>query len=422
MNAYASSFRDLSTAEFETTTLLKNASDQAKRRRYDEFVIVDVDSHHYETESWDEIFDYIEDPVLRTEAKYQGNRPGGIGSPDGGYQPMAGRITRYPGRRIEKVPAEPHRDITLMRRWMDAMGVDIACMFPTPMLNLSVCPRVEVEVGLAWAYNRWLCERVLGEETRLKSMLYLPFNDPVACVKMVEAFAGEKGVIGFVVTAPHYRGVYENAYAPLYAALQERNLPLAFHAAFNWADQSLALTNRFIGVHALGFPWHNMVHMTNWVVNGIPERFPRLKTIWIESGLAWLPFLMQRLDNEYMMRSSDAPLLKKKPSDYMRDMYYTNQPMEMVDNRKALELTFEMIDAPTQLLYSSDYPHWDMDLPSVIYDLPFLDEAAKRNILGGNAMRLFNLEPEFSVAKLQRRAREQDRVMGMNAAPDRLGR
>ena len=44
-----------------------------------------------------------------------------------------------------------------------------------------------------------------------------------------------------------------------------------------------------------------------------------------------------------------------------------------------------MINAETQLLYSSDYPHWDMDLPSTIYDLPFLSEQAKRNILGGNA-------------------------------------
>ena len=35
-----------------------------------------------------------------------------------------------------------------------------------------------------------------------------------------------------------------------------------------------------------------------------------------------------------------------------------------------------------------------MDLPSTIYDLPFLTEQAKRNILGGNAIRLFNLEPD----------------------------
>ncbi len=166
----------------------------------------------------------------------------------------------------------------------------------------------------------------------------------------------------------------------------------------------MELCNRFIAVHALGFTWYNVVHLTNWICNAMPERYPNLKVIWIESGLAWLPFLMQRLDNEYMMRSSEVPLLKKKPSDYMRDMFYTTQPMEMVENRKALELTFELLKADTQLLYSSDYPHWDMDLPSTIYDLPFLNEQQKRNILGGNAVRLFNLKPQISEAKAARKA------------------
>jgi hypothetical protein len=147
-----------------------------------------------------------------------------------------------------------------------------------------------------------------------------------------------------------------------------------------------------------------MLHLTNWLINGMPERFPKLKTVWIESGLAWVPFLMQRLDNEFMMRTSDAPLLKRKPSEYIREMFFTSQPMEMVDNRKALEVTFEMINAETQLLYSSDYPHWDMDLPSVIYDLPFLTEQAKRNILGGNAQRLFKLDPVLSPVKQARKA------------------
>jgi predicted TIM-barrel fold metal-dependent hydrolase len=64
--------------------------------------------------------------------------------------------------------------------------------------------------------------------------------------------------------------------------------------------------------------------------------------------------------------------------------------MEMTD-MAALEQTFRMINAETQLLYSSDYPHWDFDLPSTIYDLPFLTEQVKRNILGGNAMKVFNL-------------------------------
>ena len=93
-----------------------------------------------------------------------------------------------------------------------------------------------------------------------------------------------------------------------------------------------------------------------------------------------------------MMRPSEAPLLKKKPSEYMRDMYYSSQPMEIQD-REALECTFRMMNAETQLLYASDYPHWDFDLPSTIYDLPFLSEKAKHNILGGTAARLFKLPP-----------------------------
>ena len=44
---------------------------------------------------------------------------------------------------------------------------------------------------------------------------------------------------------------------------------------------------------------------------------------------------MQRLDNEWMMRSSEVPLLKRRPSDYMREMYFSTQPMEMVHNRAA---------------------------------------------------------------------------------------
>ena len=210
----------------------------------------------------------------------------------------------------------------------------MAIMFPTPMLNLANCPRIEVEVGLARAYNAWLCDNILEKDPRIKSMLYLPFHDPDAAYQMVEDFGHRKGVVGFMVTSTHYSRNYSNPYMRLYGALQERELPLGFHAAFTWADQSLQMTNRFIAVHSLGFTWCNMLHLTNWLINGMPERFPKLKTVWIESGLAWVPFLMQRLDNEFMMRTSDAPLLKRKPSEYIREMFFTSQPMEMVDNRE----------------------------------------------------------------------------------------
>ena len=91
------------------------------------------------------------------------------------------------------------------------------------------------------------------------------------------------------------------------------------------------------------------------------------------------------------MRSSEAPMLKRLPSEYMSEMFYSCQPME-TDHREALEVTLKMINAKDQLLYASDWPHWDFDLPTVITDLPFIDEQAKRNILGHNAAKLFGLD------------------------------
>src|SRR4029079_2025799 len=98
--------------------------------------------------------------------------------------------------------------------------------------------------------------------------------------------------------------------------------------------------------------------------------------------------------HSYMMRTSDCPSLKRKPSEYMREMFYSSQPMEKPRDRSILEATFKMINAETQLMWSSDYPHWDFDLPSVVYDLPFLSETGRRNILGGTAAKVFGLDPK----------------------------
>ena len=387
-------FFKMSVEEFDTNKLLRHASQQRDQRGFDKMLIVDVDAHHYETESMGEIVEYVTDPVLKQlmkAARLTGMR-GGVTN-NRGYQDMGGRVTRYPLRTLETTPKDgKHRDVHLSLKWMDAIGVDYACVFPTPMLTLGMHPQAEVEVNMARAYNRWLCDRVLSGDSRIKSMLYLPFNDHQAAYEMVKEFGHRKGVIGFMVTTVRNKPIFSNDYMKIYGLLQELGLPLAFHSGFSWDDPMMHNATRFIAVHALGFTWHNVFYCTNWIVNGMPERFPKLKVMWIEGGLAWVTWLAQRLDNEVKMRSSEVPLLKKLPSEYMKEMYYTAQPMEKPDDLRYLEDTFRMCNAETQLLYASDYPHWDMDLPSVIYDLPFLSETAKRNILGDNARKLFNLD------------------------------
>ena len=394
MDLIADRGRRVSVEELNTTQLLRHARKQAVQRNFDDMIVVDVDAHHYENENFGEILPFMENDVLRQLTMSGRTKNRHTILPQGfGYQDMGGRVTRYPMRGSEKTKEGKLRDIQLGHRWMDAMSVDYSCLFPTGMLSIGMHPQKEMEVDLCWAYNRWLTEKVLPEsDNRFYSMLSLPFGDPEASLRQIEAFGDRKHVGGFMVTTVRNMAVHDNAYMKCYRAMEERGLVLSFHSGPNWAEPIFKTCNRFLAVHALGSSWYNVLHLTNWVVNGMGERFPKLPVIWTESGLAWIPFLMQRLDHEYLLRPSECPLLKKMPSDYMRDMYYSSQPMERVD-MKALECTFRMINAETQLLYPSDYPHWDFDLPSTIYDLPFLSEKAKHNILGGTAARLFKLPP-----------------------------
>ena len=93
-------------------------------------------------------------------------------------------------------------------------------------------------------------------------------------------------------------------------------------------------------------------------------------------------------------------MLRKRPSEYIRDRYFTSQPLE-TSNLKLTQATMEAIKADTQLLFASDWPHWDFDLPTTITNLPFLTEQAKRNILGLNAARLFGFEvPSHKLAQV----------------------
>ena len=380
-----------------TRDVLAHAVRQAQARNFDDYLIIDVDAHHFETQSWSEIVQYIPDLVIRDIASNfrtaQGDIQPGIMQASGWplHQSVGGRIPHEPGVLEPGEPGE-HRDVSLIRRAIESFGIDYQVTFPTPMLALGLHPELDVEIALARGYNRWVAERLLAADARIKSLLYLPFNDPPACEELVERYGETKGVVGFMVTAVRYRPVHHNSYMRLYRMIEERGLALGFHAGPNWGgDGYVRQLNRFLTMHAISFSLCNMVHLANWVMNGLNERFPDLPVVWIESGIAWLAFMMPRLDNEYLMRSSEAPALRRLPSEYIGEMYYTSQPLERT-NMKLLEATFEAFNAPSQLMYASDWPHWDFDAPSVIHDLPFLDEQAKRNILGLNAKRVFGIE------------------------------
>jgi predicted TIM-barrel fold metal-dependent hydrolase len=399
--------RELSeiTVATDTRDYLAQATRQALA--YDDYeLLIDVDAHLQEGGFWHEIIALLDNDVLKQTAQAM-MRPGALPlvnmQPGMTFQALAGRIPHQSGPQ-EKTddPAKAgHRFVQVVRRTIEAMGLDYQVIFPTAMLHLGMNPMEEIEVELARAYCRWLTELILPEDPRIIGLVYLPFNSPEACEKIILEYGNKLGIVGFTICAVRHKPVHHNQYARLYAMIQETGKPLVFHAGPHWDDPSFTQLNRFISMHALSFVHYNLIHMTNWVINAMPERFPKLKVIWVESGLAWIPFLMQRLDHEVMMRQSEAPGLKRLPSEYMREMYYSSQPLERND-LELLEMTMKKINAETQLMFSSDWPHWDFDPPSSITTLPFLSDRAKRNILGLNAARAFNLP----VKRLRPRAKD----------------
>ena len=119
-------------------------------------------------------------------------------------------------------------------------------------------------------------------------MLCMPFSEPDEALRHVETFGDRKHVTGFMITSVRSLPVHHNSYMKVYRAMEERGLALCFHSAINIGEPVFKSLNRFASVHALGFPFYNMLHLTNWVTNGLGERFPKLPVIWIEGGLAWI--------------------------------------------------------------------------------------------------------------------------------------
>src|ERR1700722_9106927 len=94
--------------EADTRKILTNAAKERDRHKFNEFLIIDSDCHHYETESLNEIVEFIEDPVVKHNARMEtsvgSGRTASFLPPRVGEQNLAGRITRYALRPRERTP------------------------------------------------------------------------------------------------------------------------------------------------------------------------------------------------------------------------------------------------------------------------------------------------------------------------------
>ena len=130
--------------------------------------------------------------------------------------------------------------------------------------------------------------------------------------------------------------------------------------------------------------------VASFILEGVPERFPRLKIVIIEGGFGWVPSLGWRMDSHWKALRSEVPHLRRKPSEYLKESFwFTTQPVEEPEKPEHLRKLIDWIGWD-RLLFATDYPHWDSDDPRYAFKMP-MSEAEKRAIFNGNAKAVYGL-------------------------------
>ena len=132
--------------------------------------------------------------------------------------------------------------------------------------------------------------------------------------------------------------------------------------------------------------------LTSLIAEGTPEKFPGIDWVMMESGIAWVPYWMARLNREYSTWRQQAPLLQKMPEEYVReDFYFTTQPLSEFLDPTHMRSIIDIL-GPEMIMFSSDHPHFDFDNPESIR--AFFDHLPREDVervFAGNAIEAFDL-------------------------------
>jgi predicted TIM-barrel fold metal-dependent hydrolase len=282
-----------------------------------------------------------------------------------------------------------------MRKDLDDLGVDIAVLFPDFFLFHAALQQADYAVALAKAYNRWLVEEWLGDDNGLKGAVLAPHHDPLVAAAEIRRHAKHKNIKAVYLPTAMVDPLYgHRRYDPLYEAAQETNLPVFFHSvtcihpAFPFNMQGFST---LFSAHILSHPFSCIANLLSMLETGVPVRFPNLRVAFTEAGIGWVPWIMLRIDKEYNERRRDVPFYTDRPSNYIRKMFFSTQPIEEPANLQEMATFLSLFNGEDSVIFSSDWPHHDFDHPSKVLQIPVSDEA-RRKILGTNALRLLNLE------------------------------
>jgi predicted TIM-barrel fold metal-dependent hydrolase len=320
----------------------------------------------------------------------------------------------YPKSLDDVDPASYDAKARLQR--LDEYGIYAQTLYPNIIaFSTQEFLRVGEDFALACvqAWNDFLAEWASVDPNRLIPLMMLPFWDIDASVCEIER-AKDLGHKGIVLAGHMERGgftpLWEPHWDPVFATAQDAGLSINFHVGFNMASakdhQGLwKSTIEDICVLASTYMLGNAKAIADMVCRGVCHRFPELNFVSIESGVGWIPYLMENLDWWY--KGHDAHNLipdRELPSYYIRRQVYGTYWFE----HDSARVTAELI--PDNIMFETDFPHATSISPGpasyaeqprkmAVDSLAGVEESVIRKVFYENAAKVYGLEiPDLTTA------------------------
>lgn len=251
-----------------------------------------------------------------------------------------------------------------------------------------ITPDPQFGMAMAQVYNDWTMEVLGSYSPRLAPAAVTPLQDVnAACTEMKRAV--KMGFRAIFVPAQMLSRPYNSPeYNPLWATAQELGVPLCFHCGTGYEPRLERGDGGAVINYILGAQGDGPRVVTYMCASGVLERFPGLQFVGVETGSAWLAWIldsMDRITKQHHM--SVFPKLKMEPSEYFKRQGHVTFQEDPIGVRN------RDITGVEGLLFGNDYPHHEGTWPhtqqviaTMFKDVP---EAETRKIVGGTAGKLF---------------------------------
>jgi predicted TIM-barrel fold metal-dependent hydrolase len=249
------------------------------------------------------------------------------------------------------------------------------------------------------AFNDWIAEYASYAPDRLFPIANISMTDPEEDLKEVQRVMkmGFRGI--FVSNDPAPERRYDNPmWEKFWTAIEDYGLPVNVHILTGQAvTGQVSQQNPLVdGVLLMVRSYRTIAEM---ITGGVLEKHPDLKVISVENDIGWIPNFLKRMDWYSYRFANRYPEMKTQAGDYWRRQVYAT----FQDDEPGIRCR-DMLGV-TQLMWGSDYPHFDSTFPhsqeAIARNFEGVPEDEMELILGGNMVRVYGLEEVFKGRRTQ---------------------